>query len=62
MRKLNFTGSGNPEGIQSKPQETALPERLYKAAGQEGIQKTLLCWVTASSSESLFPTLQGPIW
>lgn len=62
MRKLNFTVSGNPEGIQSKPQETALPERLYKAAGQEGIQKTLLCWVTASSSESLFPTLQGPIW
>jgi len=33
MRKPDFMGSGNPEGIERKPQETALPEKLYKSAG-----------------------------
>ena len=62
MRKPDFMGSGNPEGIERKPQETALPEKLYKSAGWQGRQKTLLCQVTASYSEPLFPTLHGPIW
>lgn len=39
-RKSDFMGSGNPKGIQRKPQKAA-PPKEYKVAGQ---QKTFFLW------------------